>query len=111
MITRSYSTVRCAHHLSTTTVMASISEESIPIIDFASFLNGTEDQKISTAKQIKDAFHDVGFVYLTNHGVPKDKLEEGFSWVSDQIPSSLTFGHLPNLENSEQALFRSSHGD
>ncbi|KAF2239467.1 flavonol synthase/flavanone 3-hydroxylase [Viridothelium virens] len=61
--------------------LASDSDQfSVPVIDFHSFLNGTDDQKKSTAAQIKDTFQNVGFVYLINHGVPGKKVEECFEW-------------------------------
>lgn len=43
-------------------------ERFIPVIDFSNFLNGTEKEKI--AKEIVDAFVNVGFVYLSGHGIP-----------------------------------------
>ncbi|KAH7094866.1 hypothetical protein FB567DRAFT_565922 [Paraphoma chrysanthemicola] len=53
---------------------------SIPIVDFAKATTGTEEEKEHVAKQIDDAFQNVGFVYLKNHGVSLDLVEECFSW-------------------------------
>ncbi|KAI9666203.1 MAG: hypothetical protein M1821_004138 [Bathelium mastoideum] len=60
--------------------MASTNEDSVPVINFGSFLNGEEDQKQAVSAQIKDAFQNIGFVCLTNHGVPQNKLQECFQW-------------------------------
>ncbi|KAI9691210.1 MAG: hypothetical protein M1822_008830 [Bathelium mastoideum] len=60
--------------------MASTNEDSVPVINFGSFLNGSEDQKQAVSAQMKDAFQNIGFVCLTNHGVPQNKLQECFQW-------------------------------
>jgi isopenicillin N synthase-like dioxygenase len=52
----------------------------IPIVDFGTFLTGSQEQKEQVAKQIDDAFRDVGFVYLRNHGVSGDMVGECFAW-------------------------------
>lgn len=54
---------------------------AIPIIDFSSFLNGSEQQRQEVAKQIDDAFQSGGFVYLLNHGVRDELVDECFEWV------------------------------
>jgi isopenicillin N synthase-like dioxygenase len=63
--------------------MASSNESttSIPVVDFGAFLNGSEEDKKLVARQLDDAFRDVGFVYLRNHGVRKEVVEECFEWV------------------------------
>ncbi|KAK5014088.1 hypothetical protein LTR60_003539, partial [Cryomyces antarcticus] len=60
------------------------STSPIPVVDFSPFANApsepsSHDQKAAAAK-IHEAFRSVGFVYLTNHGVPKEKVEECFMW-------------------------------
>ncbi|KAF2026839.1 Clavaminate synthase-like protein [Setomelanomma holmii] len=52
----------------------------IPIVDFSQASSGIQDEKEHVAKQIDEAFRNVGFVYLKNHGVPLDMVEECFSW-------------------------------
>ncbi|KAF2018337.1 Clavaminate synthase-like protein [Aaosphaeria arxii CBS 175.79] len=52
----------------------------IPIVDFDRFLHGTEEQKREVARGIDNAFQEVGFVYLKNHGVAKALIEECFAW-------------------------------
>jgi isopenicillin N synthase-like dioxygenase len=57
----------------------------IPIVDFSNARNGTRDEKERVAKQIDDAFCQTGFVYLVNHGVARDVVEEGFAWVRTNL--------------------------
>jgi isopenicillin N synthase-like dioxygenase len=52
----------------------------IPLIDFGLFLKGDEKEKQKAAEDIDDAFRNLGFVYLKNHGVPKEMVEECFAW-------------------------------
>jgi len=58
---------------------------SIPIVNFGQYINGNEQEKHTIAAAIDSAFQNVGFVYLTNHGIPQEKVDECFIWV---IPSS-----------------------
>jgi isopenicillin N synthase-like dioxygenase len=53
----------------------------IPVVDFTKATNGTREEKEYVARQIDDAFRTVGFVYLKNHGVPLDMIQECFTWV------------------------------
>lgn len=53
---------------------------SIDIIDLGPFLDGTEKQAVANA--ILNSFKKVGFVYLTNHGIPQTKIDQIFAWVS-----------------------------
>ena len=68
----------------------------IPIVDFGLFLKGGKGEKEQVAGRIDDAFRNVGFVYLRNHGVAKDLVEECFAW-------SKKFFNLP-LETKILAL-------
>ncbi|OAA55790.1 oxidoreductase, 2OG-Fe(II) oxygenase family [Niveomyces insectorum RCEF 264] len=53
---------------------------AIPIIDFAPFRNGSLDEKKAVGKAVYEAFRDVGFAYLANHGVPQETVDEAFEW-------------------------------
>jgi isopenicillin N synthase-like dioxygenase len=55
-------------------------EELVPVVDFAPF---REEKSLEKAKELFAAFRDSGFVYLQNHGVPEEIVEEAFSWVRD----------------------------
>lgn len=53
---------------------------ALPIIDFSRWLQGSPDEKKKVAHELAEACRRVGFVYVINHGVPDDLLEEAFSW-------------------------------
>ncbi|RDW72942.1 clavaminate synthase-like protein [Coleophoma cylindrospora] len=53
----------------------------LPVIDFANWReDSTPEQRYQVAKELADACHNVGFVYIINHGVTPDLLEEAFGW-------------------------------
>jgi isopenicillin N synthase-like dioxygenase len=56
--------------------------DAIPIVDFSAFPHGSDEEKRRAALAIDDAFQHTGFVYLKNHGVSADKVDECFEWVS-----------------------------
>lgn len=51
----------------------------ITIIDFGAFLDGSNKQDVADA--MLQSFQDVGFVYLVNHGLSKEKIDGMFEWV------------------------------
>lgn len=59
-------------------------EVAIPIIDLEPVRSGSEDEALATGRQVYEAFRDVGFAYIRNHGVPQEKIDEAFGWVSTQ---------------------------
>ncbi len=48
------------------------------LIDFAKFLNGTDDQRLETAKAILHGFQTAGFIYLSNIPVTRETREHVF---------------------------------
>jgi hypothetical protein len=68
------------------------SASNIPIVDFGRYINGTEHEKHVVAAAIDSAFQNFGFVYLTNHGIPQEKIDECFTWalLSHQNPAGLS---------------------
>jgi isopenicillin N synthase-like dioxygenase len=52
---------------------------SIPIIDFAGYLDGDLPTRQATAAAIRSAFEDCGFLYLRNHRVPRPVVDELFA--------------------------------
>jgi len=54
---------------------------SVPIVDFSPFYSQDETGRLITGTAIFEALRDVGFVYLTNHGVSKELLAEALSQV------------------------------
>jgi hypothetical protein len=67
------------------------SHEVVPIIDFSPF---RKEKSLEKVKELFAAFRDSGFVYLQNHGVPQEVVDEAFAWVRKaQIRMSLQPGH------------------
>lgn len=60
----------------------SIPEETIPIIDFSLWTSSkaSSSDRLVVAQELVAACHDTGFVYLKNHGVSPELLEEAFTW-------------------------------
>lgn len=54
-----------------------MTEKGIPTVDLAQYINGDAKAKRAFAKELGKAFHTVGFVAVTNHGIPKE-LVDGF---------------------------------
>ncbi len=65
-----------------------MAKRNIPVVDLDQFVNGNEAQKQAFVQELGRAFHEVGFVGVINHGVPK-KL------VDDFYASSKEFFSLP----------------
>lgn len=61
-------------------VESAVSSDSleIPLIDFSTFISGDECTKRSTAQAILTGFQRAGFIYLKNHGIPKDRVQTTF---------------------------------
>ncbi|KAH7889738.1 flavonol synthase/flavanone 3-hydroxylase [Phlebopus sp. FC_14] len=58
------------------------STESLPIIDFTNFGDGTSSEAIDIGKQLCAACRDVGFAYLINIGIPQSQVDDMLAWSS-----------------------------
>lgn len=56
-------------------------EKGIPTVDLGRFVNGSPEEKQSFVRDLGKAFHEVGFVAVVNHGIPKS-LVDGFYTAS-----------------------------
>ena len=54
-----------------------VQDKGVPTVDLAEFIHGDAKAKREFAKKLGTAFREVGFVAVTNHGIPKD-LVDGF---------------------------------
>lgn len=54
-----------------------MSTRAIPVVDLSKFVNGTPEERDEFVKKLGKAFHEIGFVGVVNHGIPKD-LIDGF---------------------------------
>jgi isopenicillin N synthase-like dioxygenase len=52
----------------------------VPVVDFDALSQGSQQDRKSAAKEIDQAFQELGFVMLQNHGIPKEAVEETFEW-------------------------------
>ena len=52
-------------------------EKGIPTVDLSKFVHGSDADKQQFVQELGKAFHEVGFVAVVNHGIPKT-LVEGF---------------------------------
>jgi isopenicillin N synthase-like dioxygenase len=64
-----------------------VQENFIPVIDFSRFLDGSETVKV--AQELVDAFVNVGFVYLSGHGIPKEEIDRTYSLSKDFFNMSM----------------------
>ena len=54
----------------------------LPFVDFARWTSGsTREEKLKVAKEFADACHNVGFVFIINHGISPERLDDAFGWT------------------------------
>ncbi len=53
-----------------------MADRTIPLVDLSKYIEGTEMEKTAFIQEIGDAFHNVGFVGVVNHGIPRDLVDE-----------------------------------
>ena len=54
---------------------------AIPVVDLDQYLQGTPARKASFVEELGHAFEDVGFVSVTNHGIPHDLIADLYRLV------------------------------
>jgi hypothetical protein len=54
-------------------------EHGIKTVDFSSFIDNSDKQHVSDA--ILSSLKSIGFVYITNHGLPEETVKTMFEWV------------------------------
>ena len=50
-------------------------ERVIPVVDLSTFVNGNDEERKAFVEKLGKAFHEVGFVGVVNHGIPKELVE------------------------------------
>lgn len=58
-----------------------MSKRAIPLVDLAKFVSGDETQRAEFVNELGDAFHNVGFVGVVNHGIPKQLIEDFYKYA------------------------------
>lgn len=60
-----------------------MSNRTIPLVDLSKFVNGNEEQRAEFVAKLGRAFHEIGFVGVINHGIPKSLIEDFFNSSKD----------------------------
>lgn len=58
-------------------------------LDFAQYRHGAPSERIEFAKQLIESFQNYGFVKITNHGIPDERIRQLFDFV---CPQRLQYG-------------------
>lgn len=53
----------------------------IAVVSFERFLNGDTAEQQAVAQEIYDAFSTVGWVYVKDHGIHQERVDEIFALV------------------------------
>lgn len=56
-----------------------MADRAIPLVDLDKFVKGNAEQRAEFVQELGDAFHNIGFVGVINHGVPKDLVDEFYT--------------------------------
>lgn len=80
-------------------------KSNISVVNFGPFLDGSDKQGVADA--ILESFQQIGFVYLVNHGLEKQKIEGMFETVrlsrSDHDLTAVS--HLTKTKDQEILQF------
>lgn len=56
-----------------------MSKRNIPVVDLSKFVNGTAEDRAAFVQALGKAFHEIGFVGVINHGIPKSLIDGFYS--------------------------------
>ncbi|MFN7119361.1 MAG: isopenicillin N synthase family dioxygenase [Saprospiraceae bacterium] len=56
-----------------------MSKRAIPLVDLSKFTYGTEEQRAAFVEELGQAFHEIGFVGVINHGVPQELIDRFYA--------------------------------
>ncbi|MGB3075548.1 MAG: 2-oxoglutarate and iron-dependent oxygenase domain-containing protein [Chitinophagales bacterium] len=67
--------------------------DHVPVVDLSDFLSGTPEKKRNFVKELGDAYHEVGFVTVKNHGISDKMIEELYREVKAffSMPDEIKF--------------------
>ncbi len=54
-------------------------KRAIPLVDLSQFINGTEQEKKAFVDKLGNAFHEIGFVGVENHGISKQLIDDFYT--------------------------------
>ncbi|KAH8688347.1 hypothetical protein BGZ61DRAFT_353497 [Ilyonectria robusta] len=93
-----------AHHKANAAVAESVDNPiELPIIDFAD-LQGDENTRRSAAAELDQGFQTYGFVYLANHGIPQEMVDEAFYWAGRYFEIPLDIKLLARRPDNRPSL-------
>ena len=81
---------------------------TIPVVDLADFINGDSKQKSAFVQELGNAYEEVGFVAIKNHGIPAVLIADLYKYVQQffSLPSEKK-KKFENLELSGQRGYTS----
>jgi isopenicillin N synthase-like dioxygenase len=50
-------------------------KRAIPLVDLSKFVKGTDAERSAFVQELGEAFHNIGFVGVINHGIPKSLID------------------------------------
>lgn len=53
----------------------------IAVVSFDRFINGDDADRKAVAKEVCNAFSSLGWVYISDHGIPQTRVDEVFELV------------------------------
>jgi isopenicillin N synthase-like dioxygenase len=56
-----------------------MSKRTIPLVDLSKFENGTAEERTAFVAKLGKAFHEIGFVGVTGHGIPKQLIDDFYT--------------------------------
>lgn len=69
-----------------------MSQRAIPLVDLSKYNEGSAEDKKQFVSELGRAFHEVGFVGVVNHGIPKSLVDEFYA-------SAKAFSHFLSMSN------------
>ncbi|GAB5097687.1 isopenicillin N synthase family dioxygenase [Caballeronia sp. HLA56] len=69
--------------------------QSVPVISFADFKDDDSAGRMRVAQKIQEACEKVGFMYLSDHGVPQEKIDRLFGAAKEffALPEAVKLDH------------------
>lgn len=56
-----------------------MTERAIPLVDLSKFVNGNDKDRAAFVNELGQAFHEIGFVGVINHGIPKTLIDDFYT--------------------------------
>ena len=87
----------------TETTRAAVATESVPILDLSAYMNGDAGAREQAAADLRYIQENLGYYYITNHGVSAELIERSFEKVAE-------FFALPEVEKRKILVNRHQLG-